>query len=171
MRNTVSPSIRRVALLSILVLGACTPAEPPAPVAVDIAAERGAVDSVLSALHATAAAADWDTYFGLYTPDAVFFGTDATERWSLEEFRGYASASTGWTYTKTERNIFLDADGNSAWFDERLTNANYGETRGTGVLVKGDGGWKIAQYNLTIPIPNDLAAEFARRIMELGAGE
>jgi hypothetical protein len=154
-------------LLLLATMAACAPADPPAAPTVDLAAERAAVDSVLNALHATAAAADWDTYFGLYAPDAVFFGTDATERWDLEEFRGYASASTGWTYDRTERNVFVDADANTAWFDERLRNASYGETRGTGVLMKGNAGWKIVQYNLTIPIPNDLAAEFAQRIMQL----
>lgn len=152
------------AILAVAASGACAPAATPAP-APDLNAERAAVDSVLTELHRTAAAGDWETYFGLYSGDAVFFGTDATERWSLDEFRGYASASTGWTYDMTERNVFVSADGNTAWFDERLTNASYGETRGTGVLVKGDAGWKIAQYNLTIPIPNDLAAEFAQRIM------
>lgn len=147
----------------LLVLAACTSA-PVAP-APDLAAEKIAVDSVLSALHQAASAADWDRYFGLYTPDAVFFGTDATERWNLDAFRGYASNSTGWTYLMTERHVFVDADGNTAWFDERLRNARYGESRGTGVLVKGDSGWKITQYNLTFPIPNNLAVEFTQRII------
>lgn len=146
---------------SILALSACGPASGPP---VDSQAERAAVDGVLNDLHRLASEGDFEAYFGLYTPDAVFMGTDATERWSLDEFRGYAAASSGWTYHKMERNVFVDGDGNTAWFDERLHNANYGETRGTGVLVKTDAGWKIAQYNLTIPIPNDLAREFAERI-------
>ena len=41
------------------------------------------IGAVLDQLHAAAAKADGPTYFGLYTPDAVFIGTDATERWSL----------------------------------------------------------------------------------------
>lgn len=155
-------------LLAALVLGSACATEPPAA-APDLAAERAAVDSVLSALHATAAQGDWDRYFALYAPDAVFFGTDATERWNLDQFRGYAAGSNGWTYDKTERHVFVDADGNTAWFDERLMNASYGETRGTGVLVKRDSGWRIVQYNLTIPIPNDLAGEFARQIMAMPA--
>lgn len=152
----------------VVVLLGCSPAvEPVAPP--DLAAERIAVDSVLNTLHTTAATADWSTYFALYAPDAVFFGTDATERWSLQQFRDYASASRGWTYRMTERNVFLDADANTAWFDERLWNDGYGESRGTGVLVKGDSGWKVAQYNLTFPIPNDLAGEFTARIKAMTA--
>ncbi len=160
-------SIRRFdAAIALLVAAvACAPGPVTTP-ATDPAAERAAVDGVLTALHAAAATADWDRYFALYAPEAVFLGTDAAERWSLADFRGYASASQGWTYTPTERHIFLDADATTAWFDERLDNASYGETRGTGVLVKGDSGWKITQYNLTIPIPNDLAREFVQRIRE-----
>lgn len=160
------PLIRTVAMrigtLALLGAVACAPA--PAAPPVDVASERAGVDSVLTALHDAAAAADWTRYFGLYAPDAIFFGTDATERWTLDEFREYASPTRGWTYRMTERNIFVDPDGNTAWFDERLWNEGYGESRGTGVLVKGDSGWKVTQYNLTFPIPNDLAGEFTARI-------
>ena len=159
---------RLVAPISLLALLACATTEAPAPTP-DPEVARAAVDSVLTALHQTASEGAWDLYFALYAPDAVFFGTDATERWSLEEFRGYASASRGWTYQMTERHVFVDDDASTAWFDERLENAAYGETRGTGVLRRTDDGWKIVQYNLTIPIPNPLAAEFAERIRGLDA--
>lgn len=155
-----SPSFPAVA---VLLAAACAQPAPVAP-APDLAAERAAVDSVLTALHQTASEGAWDQYFALYTPDAVFMGTDATERWNIAEFKDYASATAGWTYTMTERNLVVDDAGTTAWFDERLRNDSYGETRGTGVLVKGDSGWHVAQYNLTIPIPNDLAREFTTRI-------
>jgi hypothetical protein len=156
-------------LSSILMVAAsgCAPAGSPPG---DPAAERAAVDSVLTSLHQFASRASWDRYFALFAPDAVFFGTDVTERWSVQQFRGYAAKSKGWTYLKTERNIFIAPDGRTAWFDERLQNANYGETRGTGVLVKGEAGWKISQYNLTIPIPNDLAREITTEIKEFQRG-
>lgn len=157
--------IRPAHLAAVMLLLAAACAQPgPATPAADLAAERAAVDSVLTDLHQAAAEGAWDRYFALYAPDAVFFGTDATERWNLAEFKGYASATKGWTYVKTERHVFVDADGTAAWFDERLHNASYGETRGTGVLIKGDSGWKVVQYNLTIPIPNDLAGAFAAQI-------
>jgi len=152
-----------LAAIVLLLAAACAQSHPAVP-APDLALERAAVDSVLTDLHQAASHGAWDRYFALYAPDAVFFGTDATERWDLEEFKGYASATTGWTYVTTERHVFVDADGTAAWFDERLQNASYGETRGTGVLIKGDSGWKVVQYNLTIPIPNDLARAFAEQI-------
>jgi hypothetical protein len=51
-----------------------------------------------------------------------------------------------------------------AYFDEILESKSYGTSRGTGVLVKTRAGWKIAQYALTFPIPNDLAKDTTDRI-------
>jgi ketosteroid isomerase-like protein len=159
--------------LSSSVVVACTSPQAggdPAGPAVDIERERAAVDRVLSDLHRLASEGDFDAYFELLTDDAVFLGTDATERWSVEEFRSYAAPTTGWTYHTTERHVFVAADGQTAWFDERLDNERYGDTRGTGVLVKADAGWKIAQYHLTIPMPNALAGEFVERIRAAAGG-
>ena len=61
---------------------------------------------------------------------------------------------------------WIAADGRTAWFDELLDNAKYGECRGSGILQRYGEEWKIEQYNLTIPMPNDLAAEFVARIRE-----
>lgn len=133
-------------------------------------AERERVAATLDALHAYAAQADFDRYFGLYASNAVFLGTDKTERWSVEQFKDYArpifAQGRGWEYKVIERWITVSADGHSAWFDERLDNASLGECRGSGVLVRSGGRWLISQYNLTIPIPNDLAYEFAGRIRQ-----
>lgn len=131
--------------------------------------DRAAITAVLDALHESASKADGTRYFGLFTPDAVFLGTDATERWTLEQFKAYANPlfakGKGWIYTARDRHIFLNgAAGNTAWFDERLDNAKLGECRGTGVLVKSDHGWKIAQYNLTVPVPNELMAKVVELI-------
>lgn len=120
---------------------------------------EAAINAVLDRYHAAAAAADWTTYFDLMSEDGVFLGSDAGERWPKAEFQGYASASRGWTYTPRMRNINLTPDGQSAWFDEILLSASYGTSRGTGVLILTDAGWKISQYALTFPIPNDLARE------------
>ena len=135
---------------------------------------RSDVSATLDALHEAASQADFDRYFGLYAGEAVFLGTDATERWTREEFMDYTKArfdtGAGWTYRVLERHIAIAPGGRTAWFDERLENANLGETRGSGVLVMEGGGWKVAQYNLTIPIPNEMAREVAERIRVLKGG-
>lgn len=132
---------------------------------------------VLDALHAAAAKADGPAYFALYTPDAVFIGTDAAERWTLPQFRAYAephfSKGKGWTYVPRDRHVTLaPLDCRCvAWFDELLDSQSYGVARGTGVLLKTDTGWKVSQYVLTFPIPNDVADEVTERIKAFEAGK
>jgi hypothetical protein len=137
-----------------------------------LSAEQEAVDLVLSSFHAAAAVADGGLYFSLLADDAIYIGTDASERWTADEFKAFAepyfSDGRGWTYTATERHIAVAPDGSVAWFDEMLVNDTYGVCRGTGVLVLEDGVWRIAQYHLTFPIPNDLALELTARIKEQG---
>jgi hypothetical protein len=98
-----------------------------------------AISQVLDRLHASAAKADGDAYFDLFAKDAVFIGTDASERWTIEAFRAYAlplfGQGKGWTYKPRLRHVTLAQIpcGCIAWFDEILDNAHYGTSRGTGV--------------------------------------
>lgn len=166
------------ALLALLLIAQPALAQGTEPTIGTLGEDVGGADAMvhraLNNFHRAASQADSLAYFGAFTADGVFLGTDATERWTVEEFRGYARASfsrgRGWTYVPTERWVTVSADGNTAWFDERLVNANYGETRGSGALVREAGVWKVAQYNLTIPVPNELARDFAAQIRALGGG-
>lgn len=128
------------------------------------------VSAVLDDWHSAAAAADEARYFGHFARDAVFLGTDATERWTVEEFRRYAhphfAKGKAWSFRSVSRHVSFSADGSVAWFDETLDTPNLGPSRGSGVLVREGGQWRIAQYNLTVPIPNDLMDEFKKRIQE-----
>lgn len=121
---------------------------------------RPDIARVLDDFHLAASQADGPRYFGHFAEQAVFLGTDLSERWTLPEFQAYASPhfskGKGWTYTPLERHIYVAQDGQTAWFDETLKNAKYGVTRGSGVLVSEQGAWKLAQYHLTLPVPNDL---------------
>ena len=125
------------------------------------------VVAVLDDFHAAASAGDFERYFGHFARDAVFLGTDASERWTVAEFKEYArpyfGPGGGWTYRARERRVAFTPDGGSAFFDELLDNEGLGEARGSGVLVREGGAWKIAQYNLSIPIPN----EHAREVVDL----
>jgi len=132
-----------------------------------------AVARTLDDFHDAASRADEQRYFAHFAPEGVFLGTDRSERWDVSAFRAYAhpyfAKGKGWTYRATARHVQLSPDGNVAWFDEVLDNASYGPCRGTGVLRKVDGAWRIAQYNLTIPIPNDLAKTVVEMIRKQGA--
>jgi hypothetical protein len=122
---------------------------------------QGQVAAVLDGFHAAAAAADEEKYFAFFAPDAVFLGTDATERWTRDEFRKWAhpyfARGKAWTYKAASRWIAFSPDRRLAWFDELLDNASLGTCRGSGVLVLTSEGWRIEQYNLSIMVPNDAA--------------
>lgn len=146
-----------IAVLAALALSSSLIPAPEDPVA--------AAGVVLDQMHAAASRADGDAYFDLFTPDARFIGTDATERWSLAEFRAYAtpyfSQGKGWTYRPHDRAATL-APGDCrcvVWFDELLDNEAYGLTRGSGVLRLTEDGWKIEQYVLSFTVPNDKAKD------------
>ena len=120
---------------------------------------RSALDSLIDGLHKDAHEGNFETYFARYTSDAVFMGTDKTERWTIDAFKAYAAPAFqdghGWTYEIVERN--WEGDGDTRWFDEILFNEKLGHCRGTGVVEKVDGNWKIAHYSLTLLIPNEIA--------------
>ena len=129
--------------------------------------EQTKINQVLDRLHQYASEAKGDAYFALFSEDAIFFGTDPDERWTIQQFRSYAlphfQKNKGWTYTPVSRNIYINAT--TAWFDEKLHNEKYGHCRGTGSLVRfEDSSWRIVQYNLSLPIPNRLTAKFVEEI-------
>ena len=132
--------------------------------------EAARVHAVMDDFHAAASAADEERYLALLAPRAVFLGTDGDERWAGKDYRAfvhsYFSRGKGWTYSPSSRSVEIAVDGRTAWFDERLENDWYGECRGTGVLQLRGSEWKIEQYNLSIPVPNDLAPEIVARIRE-----
>ncbi|MCH1923296.1 nuclear transport factor 2 family protein [Shewanella sp. C32] len=124
--------------------------------------EDGSVDAVLDQLHQNAANADWDSYFTLFTDNASFLGTDKTEHWSIQSFEQYARATKGWSYERLSRTV--TETGNVAVFDEILEHQKYGLCRGTGTLIYTEQGWKILQYHLSFPVPNDMAIRVTEQI-------
>lgn len=124
--------------------------------------ERGKVAGMIDAWHNAAARGDFQDYFSRMTQDAVFLGTDASERWGREDFeafaRPYFDGREAWTYHPRDRHLMFTDDGRTGWFDEMLDHAKYGELRGTGVVRRdGRGDWRIAHYSLTFTVPNDAA--------------
>ncbi|MBE0648287.1 MAG: nuclear transport factor 2 family protein [Bacteroidales bacterium] len=108
--------------------------------------------------HQDAALANLEAYIGAMSDSAVFIGTDATERWTTSEFytfcKPHFDAGKTWEFHPVQRFVYISEDGNTAWFDE-LLDTKLGLCRGSGVLQKYDGSWKIEQYVLSPTIPND----------------
>jgi len=134
----------------------------------DIPAETRAIEGVLDDWHDAAAQADEARYFGHFAADGVFLGTDATERWNVEEFRAYAhphfERGRAWVFRATERNV--EIEGELAWFDEALDTEGLGPARGSGVLRRESGVWHIVHYNLTITVPNERFREVKELLSE-----
>jgi hypothetical protein len=128
------------------------------------------IETLLNAWHVAASKADEAGYFDPIAENGVFMGTDASERWTKEAFREYAkphfAAGKGWTFRPRDRHIDFSPAVDVAWIDELLDSDHLGVCRGSGALVKSGETWKIVQYNLSIPIPNDLAKDFVGRIRE-----
>ena len=165
--------------MQITLTAGCAASAPPASTAASRAATsvtttktggRGAeaekeISATLDDWHDAAARADEERYFRHFTSDAVFLGTDATERWDTAAFRAYAhphfARGKAWSFRAVRRAIRVAPGGLYAWFDEDLDTPNMGPARGSGVLVRGTTGepWRIAQYNLSLTIPNDRMKE------------
>lgn len=130
--------------------------------------ERTEIDAVLDEFHAAAADADEARYFATLGPGVVFLGTAPGERWAGEAFRtfvhSYFSRGKGWSYTPSGRSIDIAADGRTAWFDETVENVHYGACRGTGVLQRHTDTWRIEQYNLAIPVPDEVVPDLMARL-------
>ena len=182
------PSVLATSALGVLLTAGCggdkppattprgatagTPAAPgdagtAAPSPEDMAKAAASVDR----FHALAAAADEAAYFAMFDEGGVFLGTDGKERWTVPQFRAYAhprfASGKAWSFRSLHRD--LSVRGDVAWFDEDLDTPNLGRARGSGVLVRNaQGEWKVAQYNLSVPIPNE-RFDAVKRVIEGGA--
>lgn len=134
-------------------------------------APADAVAAILDDWHLAAAQADEARYFSHMDEVAVFLGTDGTERWVKPEFQKWAhpffARGRAWSFKAVRRSVAISSEGQLAWFDEDLATPNLGPCRGSGVLLKDKGRWRIAQYNLSVPIPNALMDDVKARIAAL----
>jgi hypothetical protein len=154
----MNPPIRIVAI--------CLLAFAPSHASAQTPAQQ--IAAVIDDWHQAASVADEARYFGHFAPNGVFMGTDATERWTVAEFRDWAKSrfkqKSAWSFTARNRHIDFSADRKTAWFDEMLNTPNLGVCRGSGVVVLLGGKWKIAQYNLSVPIPNAMVDGIVKEI-------
>lgn len=119
-----------------------------------------AIGDVIDNFHSAAAHGDKARYLDQLTDDAVFMGTDEWERWQKHpEFVAYVDSrfkdGSGWTYRSVERTISISDSSDIAWFDEVIVSESNGRFRGTGVLSRQDGEWKIAHYTMSFLIFNE----------------
>lgn len=121
--------------------------------------EKTEISTMLNAYNIAAAKADFNTYFSYFAEESSFIGTDASEVWDKQAFKVWAKPyfdkKTTWNFTSLKRNIYFSKDGKLAWFDE-LLDTQMKICRGSGVLEKISGQWKIRQYVLSMTVPNEV---------------
>ena len=87
------------------------------------------------------------------------------ENWQRDDFIEYAkphfNKGKAWDFTAVYRNVYISSDSEFAWFDE-LLDTQMKICRGSGVLKKVDGEWKIAHYVLSIAVPNEFVDELVK---------
>ncbi len=128
-------------------------------------ASKEKIHQLLDQWHRDAANYDFNGYFQKMTTDAVFVGTDASEVWSKKDFENfsepYFDRKETWDFKPLKRNIYLDKNTNTAWFDEVL-DTWMGICRGSGVVVFVEDNWKIQHYVLSVAIPNESIKEVVK---------
>jgi hypothetical protein len=121
------------------------------------------LDQLVDDWHLAASNANYDAYFGAMDESFVFLGTAPGERWGKKDFsefsKPYFDKGKAWSFMASNRNWAFSKNGKTAWFDEDLDTWMRG-CRGSGILVKKKGEWKLVYYNLTVLIENEKIKEF-----------
>ncbi|MCW1962739.1 nuclear transport factor 2 family protein [Chryseobacterium viscerum] len=121
--------------------------------------EKSEISTMLDAFNVAAAKADYTGYFNFFADESTFIGTDATEIWNKKEFMVWAKPhfdkKKTWNFKALKRNIYFSKDGKLAWFDE-LLDTQMKICRGSGVVEKINGSWKVKQYVLSVTVPNEV---------------
>jgi hypothetical protein len=121
--------------------------------------EKTEIAAMLDGFNVAAAKADFTTYFNYFAEESTFIGTDATEIWDKKAFMSWAKPyfdkKKTWNFTSLKRNIYFSKNGNLAWFDE-LLDTQMKICRGSGIVEKIDGQWKVKQYVLSVTVPNEV---------------
>ena len=128
-----------------------------------LAGAEAEIDTVMNRWHRAAATADEAVFFGSMTDGGIYLGTDPGERWTRQQLKDwskeYFDRESAWAFRPYDRVVYFSSDNNVAWFEE-LLDTWMGICRGSGVLVRRDGSWKIAHYNLAVTVPNELIDEY-----------
>ena len=128
-----------------------------------IATAQNELDTLVDQWHLSASNANFEAYFEVLDASFVFLGTAPGERWNKIEFaafsKPYFDAGKAWDFKAKNRNWSYSKNKKTAWFDEDLYTWMRG-CRGSGILVKEKGEWKLVYYNLTVLVENEKMKEF-----------
>ena len=120
--------------------------------------ETDKLNKLMDDWHLAAANTNEDVFFGFMASDCIYIGTDATERWTKNEFvkfaKPYFDKGKAWDFKPIERKFYYSKNKKNAWFNETL-NTWMGVCRSSGVLEKSKGKWKLKHYHISLAVPNE----------------
>ena len=126
-------------------------------------AQKTEIDMFIDQWHLSSTNADQKAFFDAMDDESIYIGTDASERWTKQEFLTFAKPhfdkGKAWDFKPYDRDVHVSDDGKYVWFSE-LLNTWMGVCRGSGILQKTSRGWKIKQYHLSVTVPNDTIKDF-----------
>jgi hypothetical protein len=138
------------------------------------------IGNLLNLFHESAARSDFDQYFNCFASNGCFVGSDATEYWTVEQFKVYCEphfrSPSAWVYLPIsgKRTLFpFSSTPQSpdapvmASFDELLHAKSLNcDVRGTGTVVWNteQRRWEILSYYLSFPIPDAVGSRVTRLI-------
>jgi hypothetical protein len=140
------------------------------------------ISNLLDRFHDSAARSNFEEYFNCFSPNGCFVGTDATEYWTVEEFKLYCEphfrSPSAWIYLPIsgKRTLFPFSSSTAASassppvmasFDELLQSKSMNcDVRGTGTVVWNTDKqkWEILSYYLSFPIPDAVGSRVTRLI-------
>jgi hypothetical protein len=106
-------------------------------------------------------------YFDKMAADGVYIGTDKSERWVRDDFKTWAKPyferGKAWEFHAFNRHIGYSEDKSIIWFDEQL-HTQMGICQASGVIRNTKEGFRIAHYQLSLAVPNDLMKQFTNDI-------
>lgn len=121
------------------------------------------INTFINDWHQAASRADGAAFFGSMDDQAVYIGTDASERWTKNEFmmfaKPYFDKGKAWDFKPYDRELHVTSDAKIVWFSELLSTW-MGVCRGSGIITRTPQGWKIQQYHLSVTVPNDIIRDF-----------
>jgi hypothetical protein len=131
--------------------------------------QKQSVNQLLDDWHNAAAVADLDAYFKKMSNDAIYLGTDISEKWNKNEFynfcKPYFDKGKAWVFLPSKRTIYISQDFQVAWFEESL-DTWMGSCRGSGVLLYENNEWKIVHYNLAVAVSNEIIKDYIKLLEE-----
>jgi len=78
------------------------------------------VNEFIDAWHLAASRADATKFFGSMADDAIYIGTDASERWTKNEFvafaKPYFDRGKAWDFKARDRDVHVTSDKQNVWF-------------------------------------------------------